>query len=403
MEASALGPYLDLMVVELERLGYSRLGIRRWLGATDSFSQWLAREGLHLADITESVADRYCGSFTDKRCNKWLERNTRHVLGLMEFLRRQGSVAPETPKPPVTVNIFDAFLVGLDHDMEQAIGLAPSTRSKYLRQMRAFIRFAFGDAIPDWPKLQTKQVTQFIQERSAKLAAVSRREVVKPLRTLLSILIRRGELHAGFGGAIPPVRAWKHAGLPRHVSEEELLRVIALCRKETARGRRDRAMLLLLARLGLRPGEVLRLSLQDIDWRNGSLLIRAGKTHRERSLPLPQDAGEALLNYITMDRPKAINGAVFLALNPPHKPIKNSQVVSKVVVDLLRQAGVCTARPGAYVLRHTLATHMVRRGASFKQIADVLGHRQVGSTAGYAKLNLSSLAQVALPWPGELR
>jgi len=159
-------------------------------------------------------------------------------------------------------------------------------------------------------------------------------------------------------------------------------------------------MLLLLARLGLRAGEVMRLELEDIDWRAGNILIRAGKTRRERILPLPQDAGEGLVRYLKDGRPASAHRRIFLNLCAPHEPLASSVVLTGIAQAVLRKAGINSHRPGAYVFRHTIAAHMVQRGATFKEVADILGHRSLESTTIYAKLDLASLAQVAIAWPG---
>jgi len=177
-------------------------------------------------------------------------------------------------------------------------------------------------------------------------------------------------------------------------------RLLELCPSEGPGAVRNRAMLLLSARLGLRPSEVLKLRLQDLDWTAGSVLIRAGKTSRERVLPLPEDAGAALASYLREARPGSTERAVFLSGGPGHPPIRGNGFMAKLVNRLLRQAGIGAPCSGAYVLRHTLATTMVRSGASFKEVADILGHGSLTTTGIYAKLDLPSLAQVALPWPG---
>jgi site-specific recombinase XerD len=140
--------------------------------------------------------------------------------------------------------------------------------------------------------------------------------------------------------------------------------------------------------------------LEDIDWRQGKLLVRAGKNHRERILPLPEDLGEALAAYLKDGRPSCNQRAVFLNLCPPNRAIRSPQVVWTVATQALRDAGVSTPRPGAHLFRRTVATHMVCRGATFKAVSDVLGHHTLGVTGIYAKLDLVSLAKVALPWPG---
>src|SRR5262249_16661233 len=176
--------------------------------------------------------------------------------------------------------------------------------------------------------------------------------------------------------------------------------LLIYCSCQTVSGRRNYAMLLLLSRLGLRAKEVARLQLNDIDWINGSLLVHSSKTHNQRLLPLPQDVGEALLSYLRNGRPQTTDREVFLTTLPPYRPLKNSCLISVHVKRLMARAGINRQRSGAHLLRHTAATQMVNSGATFKDVADVLGHQQLQTTGIYAKLNLAALSEVALPWPG---
>jgi len=160
-------------------------------------------------------------------------------------------------------------------------------------------------------------------------------------------------------------------------------------------------MLLLLARLGLRAGEVFRVSLDHLNWTGGAVLIRSSKTARERILPMPEDVGTSLAAYLTNGRPASSERLVFLSHHPPYRPLRSTGVLSSFVNSLLKQAGILAPCSGAHVLRHTLATSMVRHGATFKDVADILGHRSFTTTGIYAKLDLPTLAKVALPWPGE--
>jgi integrase len=407
MENGLFGPHLDFIVGELERHGYARQGIRRRLHVADVFSQWLVNEGLPLAGVTDAVVEHYVASIgrrpSPQRSKGLLGHNARGVHCVAELLRKQGVVPPEPLKPPVPVDAIEAWLIELDRHMEQVIGLAASTRRKHLGLGRAFLKTIFPDAVPDWSLLIPQHVAQFIRERAEKLAPSSRTNPIGGIRVLLQFLIQKGQIHDGFQGAIPPIRQWKHAALPRHLTAEEVERVVALCQSMDPKARRERAMILLMVRLGLRPGEVKRLCLSDIDWRSGNLLIRAGKTHRERLMPLPEDAAVALMEYLTIARPRVDHQEIFLSLCPPHAPIRSTLVLSQMATGLLRRAGISMARYGAYVFRHSAATGMVRRGASFKQVADVLGHQSLRTTAGYAKLDLPALVQVALPWPGDVR
>ena len=179
------------------------------------------------------------------------------------------------------------------------------------------------------------------------------------------------------------------------LSSEELAKVLEVPCERTANGLRNRAVVLLLARLGLRAGEVRRIGLDDVDWRQGNLLIRAGKNHHERILPLAEDVGEALIEYLRHGRPRYKGRTVCLTVDPPYRPLVSSAPISILARQAVERAGVQTTRPGAHVFRHTVATHMVCGGASFKSVSDVLGHRTLAVTGVYAKLDLASLAKIA--------
>jgi site-specific recombinase XerD len=218
---------------------------------------------------------------------------------------------------------------------------------------------------------------------------------------LLRFLAFEGQIRAGLEGAVPPLRGSRHASIPRHLSPEQLDFVLTLCPSDNALDKRNRAMLLLLARLGLRAGEVFRVSLDNLNWTGGAVLIRSSKTARERILPMPEDVGISLATYLTKGRPPSSERLVFLSHLPPYQPLRSTGVLSSFVNSLLRQAGILAPCSGTHVLRHTLATSLVRQGATFKDVADILGHRSFTTTGIYAKLDLPTLAKVALPWPGE--
>ncbi len=314
----------------------------------------------------------------------------------MNSERRPGSTAVDE-----SINVL---LTDFDQHLEGQRGCADGTRKNYQREARAFLVHVFPTQSINWGELAAGKVAEFVSGRAKKLSLVSRQNPAIAIRSLLRFLAGKGLIRAGLEGAIPPIWRTKHATLPRHVSAEQLERILGLCSSEKRPGAmRDRAMLLLCARLGLRPGEVLRLTVGDLDWSAGCVLIRAGKTSRERLLPMPEDAGAALAGYLREARPISSERAVFLSLVPPHKPLGDVGTVINLVNRLLRQAGIGAPCSGAYVLRHTLATTMVRRGVSFKHVADILGHSSLTTTGIYAKLDLPSLVKVALPWPGAAR
>lgn len=300
----------------------------------------------------------------------------------------------------VPAGSIEDLLAEFDRYLDGRCGCVEATRKNYQREARAFLVRVFPARRIDWGKLTAERVAEFVSDRARKLSFVSRQSPATAMRSFLRFLAGEGLIRAGLEGAIPPIGRSKHATIPRHVAPEQLEGILALCSGEGPGGMRDRAMLLLCARLGLRPSEALRLTLQDLDWTTGCVLLRAGKTSRERVLPLPEDAGAALARYLQMARPVSGERTVFLSRVPPHKPLRSSSIVTSLVTRLVRQAGIGAPCSGAYVLRHTLATTMVGRGASFKEVADILGHCSLTTTGIYAKLDLPSLAQVALPWPG---
>jgi site-specific recombinase XerD len=216
---------------------------------------------------------------------------------------------------------------------------------------------------------------------------------------MLRFLISEGQVPRGLEGAVPMPHQWTLASLPRHLNKEQVSQVLAVCQETKPNELRNATVLLLLARLGLRAGEVASLCLEDIHWAEGRLLIRAGKSHRERTLPLEEQIGQALVEYLQHRRPRALHRHVFLQCHAPYGPLTNV-AISHIARRALQRAGIAVTRPGAHVFRHTVATEMVRGGASFHQVADVLGHESLQTTAIYAKLDLHSLSQLALPWPG---
>lgn len=400
MRSGPTAPYLDALAAELQSQDYSRRSIRRQLHNADSFGQWLTEQNLSVSEITDEAVSRYVGGM--HRSNRagyakgYRAHNARGLPRLLNLLRGSGVTPPATQ----LVATVDPCLLGFERYLDRVRGVAPTTRSGYLRETRGFLQHVFQEADPNWSRIGPEHVASYITMRAGQLTITCRRDPITPLRAFLRYMTSEGLLSASLECAIPPIRQWKHATLPAALSPEDLAKVLAEPHERTVKGLRNRAILLLLARLGLRAGEVRRICLEDIDWRQGNLLIRAGKNHRERILPLPEDVGEALIDYLQHGRPAHKGRAIFLTLDPPYRPLVSSAPISILARQAIESAGVRTARTGAHVFRHTVATHMVCGGATFKSVSDVLGHQTLGVTGIYAKLDLSSLAKVALPWPG---
>ncbi len=294
----------------------------------------------------------------------------------------------------------DPWLADYDDHLQRVVGAAPATRQRYGTTVRRFLSSCFGTGTPDWAILSVETVVDFIRQETATKTGHGRSAPAVAVRSFLRFLAVRGVVPAGLDRAIPAIRRWRHASLPPRLSTAQVDQLVAAVGVGPT-ARRDRAILLLLARLGMRAGEVVRLDLDDLDWRNGLVRLPIGKGRRERVLPLPQEVGAALADYLRHDRPAAQSRRVFLKATPTAQPFGGSAAISRLVKRRLARAGLSLpGRIGAHLLRHTAASQMANRGASFKDIADVLGHQSLQTTALYAKLDLDTLAGVALPWIG---
>jgi site-specific recombinase XerD len=215
----------------------------------------------------------------------------------------------------------------------------------------------------------------------------------------LRFLIAEGKCAAGLDAAIPVVAHWRLSSLPRYLQAEEVERVIASCDLTSPVGKRDRAILLLLARLGLRASDIVQLHLGDIDW-EGAWMAVSGKSRREMQLPLTQEVGQAVVDYLQDGRPQSDSDAVFVRSRAPFRAFANHCAISVIVERAMRRAGVtCQSRGAAHVLRHSMATSMLRQGASLQDISAILRHRSIETTQIYAKIDVTALREIAQPWP----
>jgi site-specific recombinase XerD len=223
--------------------------------------------------------------------------------------------------------------------------------------------------------------------------------MVTALRSFLRFLYQRGDITSDLASALPSVANWRLSHLPKSLLPEQVERLLASCDRQTAIGRRDFAILLLLARLGLRAGEVVALTLEDLDWEAGAFTVH-GKGNRREQLPLPEDAGDALVDYLRHGRPPCTSRRVFIRGRAPHQGFSSSVAVCDVVRRALVRAGLNPPFKGAHLLRHSLATSMLRGGASLGEIGDILRHCRPETTQIYAKVDLDALRALTPPWPG---
>lgn len=294
------------------------------------------------------------------------------------------------------------WLNGFDEHLFHVQGLAARTRGEYCAVVRRFLGAFCGPATPDWSSLRSEHLTSFVSREASRLKRNARRTPAVAIRALLRYLKFQGAIRAGMEAAVPRTPRWRLAALPPSISAAEIEHVVANVAADTPKGRRDRAILLLLARMGLRAAEVAQLTLDDIDWRSGGIWIRGGKSRRERYLPLAQDVGAALCDYLEHGRQLCAARTVFLRVLAPFSPLRNSAAVCKIARRALTRAGIVNTPAAAHLFRHASATRMLTSGASFNDIADVLGHVSLKTTAIYAKLDLAALSAVSMPWPGSM-
>lgn len=298
------------------------------------------------------------------------------------------------------ITTLDGLLAAFEAFQRRTRGLRSPTLKGYLDIARRFGRATFGDDPIDPTRLVPSDVVRFVTDMGRRFSPRSMKAVGTALRSFFGFLRAQGLADGCLEAAIPRVAFWRLSSLPRCLSEEQLEQVLAVPLPRTPCARRDHAILLCLATLGLRPGEVAEIHLEDIDWRRGLLSLRTRKTRRGALLPLPRRAGKAIADYLRCERPATSERRVFVQhLGPRRGTAISSAVVSAAVLRALRPAGVQAPIKAAYVFRHTLASRMVQRGASLKEVADVLGHRSLDTTTIYAKLDVPMLREVARCWP----
>ena len=395
LRTSAAGPYLDLFVGELEELKYRRSTIQLYVAAVEHFGRWLQRRGSTMGHVDGATVVSFGEHMRGCRCRepyrgKRYRRGTlvrRSVRVFVELLRRHGLLpAVEAPRLPESVAGFEQW-------MRQHRGTTERTLSNYRRVILALLEEAHDDVT----HIDAKLLRDLVLRRAAAGFRKRPRADVTALRMFIRFLASTGQCPAALEGAVPNVASWRLAPLPRYLPAEDVERVIASCDPTRAIGLRDRALILLLARLGLRAGDVRTVDFADIDWREGSVRV-SGKSRRHTRLPLPQDVGDALLAYIEKGRPVTPLSTVFLRHKTPCGPLRSVSISSIVRLALIR-AGVDAPSFGAHLLRHSAASRMLREGVSMDQIQSVLRHASLETTAIYAKVDTPTLGAIAQPWP----
>jgi site-specific recombinase XerD len=390
-----LAPYADGFRGELERVGYTPLTAATHVRLMAHLSRWLVREGVEASGLTPAAVDAY---FAERRAAGYVAYVTGRALRpLLGYLWRLGVVA--VPAPVVAASPVERLLARYRDYLTVERGLATATVELNVRLVRPLLaeRAKAQQGHLDLEHVTAGEVTAFVVAQGRQRPKSVKR-IVTALRSLLGFLHVEGVIDRPLAMAVPSVAGWTQTGLPKALDGDQVAALLASCDEHTATGRRDLAILTVLARLALRAGEVAALSLDDIDWRRGEITVR-GKGNRHDRMPLPADVGGRIVAYLADGRPDAAQGrAVFVRAQAPYRAL-TSNAVTTVVIYAGRRAGVGLL--GAHRLRHSAATAMLRCGGSLTEIGQTLRHIRPLTTAIYAKVDVEVLRQLAQPWPGE--
>jgi site-specific recombinase XerD len=388
--------HLSSFAASLQEDGYATFTMQSKLGLLADFAQWLAHRGISARELDE----RHAAAFVSGRQRKErIHRGDRETLRqFLAHLRNRdvipGLIGPICDRSPLA-NILSRY----EKHLRSERGLAPATVVNYVPFARKFLVERFRKREILLRELQAADISAFVLRHAHTMGCRRAQLMTTAFRSFFRFLFQCGELQANLAPAVPAVADWRLATVPKYLNPDEVERVVGSCDRQTSTGRRDYAILLLLARLGLRAGEIVALQLEDIDWRAGEILIR-GKGLLHDRMPLAVDVGKALTSYLRMDRPNRKTRRVFVCMKAPRTGFAGPSTVTTIVRRALHRAGLHPAFQGAHVLRHSLATTMLRSGASMGEIGEGRRHRAPNTTEIYAKLDFDGLRSLAHPWPG---
>ena len=376
---------------ELHRQGFTPLSVVHQLRLAAHLSRWMQDRTVDLGQLTADRVDEFLMERRTTHTNRYSPRSLRPLLGFLNALAVLPAEAPAAPTP------IELVVAGFERYQVNERGLLPQTAAAQASRVHRFLnRYCPPGGLAD---LFTGDVTAALLAEGTNHAVSSVKRLGYTLRSFLRYAFLNGLIDHDLSGASIPIRAHQPSLLPIGITRQQTTALLAACDRDTVVGRRDYAVILLLARLGLRATEVARLHLDDIDWHHGEITVR-GKGHRDERMPLPAEVGEALVDYLMRSRPTGAPEVrtVFLAARAPRRPM-NRVTVSSMIGRVCQHADIEPI--GAHLLRHTLGEAMIRAEVPLSAIAQVLRHHDPLTTTNYARVDVERLRGIARPWPGE--
>jgi len=390
-----LAAWSEAFSAELVRLGYAKRTTALQMSLVSGLSWWMEQRELGAEDISPEVLEEFLRSVCAKA--RSFQPTVRTLAWLLEHLRQQGLVNPVTvPSPP---SMQEELIDRYRRYVVEERGLTKEAAENYARTAGQFMADQDSRGESALEHITAAAVTRFVTRHCRTLSVGSAKMLATGLRSFLGFAQLTGLTSLALAAWVPSAAGWSGAGLPRGLAPGEVSRLLASCDRRSSTGQRDFAILVVLSRLGLRAAEVAGLSIDDIDWRAGELVVR-GKGRCEERLPLPVDVGEAIASYLQQGRPRRPERELFLRVHAPLRRL-SSEGVAEVVRAASERAGLGSF--GSHRLRHTAATEMLRAGATLSEVAQVLRHRSMANTVLYAKVDHLALVALAMPWPGVAR
>ena len=387
--------YIDTFANLLVEQGYCRRHIGNKLRMVARFSSWLNTHKIPVSAITQKHIVQFSHENDQRKAGKTGQFST--LRDLMVFLQQSGAVRNE-PVPVNRTHVQQVVYLFGRHLIEDK-GLSNKTVIQYSPFIECFLTACFDSNPITLSSLTGKSVIDFIQHEAARLSVVRAKVATNALRAFLRFGVYLGDINADLIESVPMVASWAMTGIPRAISQQHIQMVLASCNRHSAIGRRDYAILMLLAYLGLRSGEVVALTLDSIDWECGSISID-GKCSQTTNLPLPVEVGQAIADYLKHGRPDCHVRALFLRTIAPIRGLGSQTSIGTIVCAAITRAGVNTPTHGAHQFRHAVATNMLLKGASLTEIGCLLRHKHPKTTNIYAKVDLDALRLLSLAWPG---